>query len=376
MDFGSNRLYEIELWSQSGVQIADISTLCTNRSYTLQRNEAETLSFTLDLFKFESYCKTHLGGIDPSTLLAAYVTDVKVKRAGQYLFGAQVVDVNFDFPIDSSAPSAGGSSTSYPVVITCTGYLNFFKDRYTDNVYSATEPTSIASGIITTTQSQVNGSVGVTIAPTQYVTGFPMDRTYQRDNIKLKLQELTTLDGQQFDFAFTWDKKFQTYEQIGARRSDLSFIWGGPLSNVPGFSLDRSAMSLFNKVYGVGSGSGPDQLLSIQIDNPSELNYYVRETIAQFNSVLDQATLDQNTLSTLMLAKAVLELPVITLTTAQLNGTFLSVGDRLPLQVNDHKWLASINGLYRVEKIDVTPDDNDNETITLTFDNFGVNQDE
>lgn len=376
MDFGNSRRYEIELWSQTGVRIADISALCLDRKYTLQRNEAEVLTFSLNLFAFESYCQNNLGGTDPHTLLAPYVTDVKVKRAGQYIFGAQVVDLTFDLAQESGG-GAGATTSDYRVLVTCTGYLNLFKDRYVTKTYAATEATSIASDLLTTTQAQTNGSVGVTIGSSPYLTGVNRDRTYQRDNVKLKIQELTTLIDGRFDFSFTWDKKFQTYGQIGAKRNDLKLIYGGPLSNVAGFSLDRSGINLFNKIYGLGSGFGADQLQSTQADNASQLNYYVREQIQQFNSVTLQPTLDQNTTAAVTLAKDILELPVVTVTGNQLPATFLSVGDRIPLQVNNHTWLSNINGLYRIEQMEVTIDENDFESeIKLTFDNYGVNQSE
>jgi hypothetical protein len=382
MDFGDKRLYEIELWSAGGSRIADISALCFNRSYSMQRNEAETLTFSLDLFAFENYCLNNLGNINPRTLIDPYVTDVKVKRAGQYLFGAQVVDVSFNLAEDTSKPGFGGGPSqtgaqSYVVNVTCTGYLNLFKDRYVSKVYTATEATSIATDLLTTTQAQTNGSVGVTNAVSQYTTGVNRDRTYQRDNVKLKIQELTTLIDGNFDFSFTWDKKFQTYSKIGARRTDLKFIYGGPLSNVAGFQLSRSGINLFNKIYGLGSGFGVDQLQGTQVDTTSQLNYYVREQIQQFNSVSIQTTLDQNTTAAVSLAKDILELPKITITGKELNTNFLSVGDRIPLEVKNHTWLSNINGLYRIEQMEVDIDENDFErAIKLTFDSYGVNQNE
>ncbi|WP_159441863.1 hypothetical protein [Williamsia sterculiae] len=370
-------MYEIELWSPSGSRIADISQLCVNRRYTLQRNEAETLTFSVGLFKFESFCAKHLGGVDPATLLAPYVTDVKVKRAGQYLFGVQVVDVSFTMSADSSSPGQGGRGTDFMVNITCTGYLNLFKDRYTSNLYTQVERTAIATDLITTTQAQTNGSVGVTVPAGQYATGLLTDRTYQRDNIKLKIQELAALSDSPFDFAFTWDKQFKTYQKLGARRQDLNFIYGGPLGNVAGFTMSRSGINLFNKVYGIGSGYGTDQLTSTQGDTASQLNYYLRETISQFNSVVLQPTLDQNTMTALSLAKDVLELPKVTITGQMVGKNFLSIGDRIPLQVQAHSWLKSVSGLYRIEQMDVSIDENDFEReIVLTFDNYGVNQSE
>lgn len=380
---GNSTYYEIELWSQSGSRIADISALCFNRSYTIPRNDAEKLTFSVDLFAFEAYCLNNLGGIDPKVLLQPDVTDVKLKRNGQYLFGCQVVDISFDLGQDYAAAGqsggGGGATTQDNVVtVTCTGYLNLFKDRYVTKTYSQVEATSITTDLLVTTQAQTNGSVGVTIAGSQYATGILRDETYQRDNVKLKLQEITTLIDGRFDFSFTWDKIFQTYSQIGARRTDVNFIYGGPLGNVVGFSLDRSGINLFNKIYGLGSGFGADQLVSTQVDIASQLNYYVRENPVQHNSVVDQSTLAYDTLADLTLSKDILALPVITITGNELVGHgFLSVGDRIPLQVLDHTWLSDINGLYRIEQMDVTIDENDFETaIKLTFDSYGVNQSE
>ncbi|MDQ0825428.1 hypothetical protein QFZ60_001601 [Arthrobacter sp. B2I5] len=379
MDFGGSRLYEIELWSAGGSRIADISHLCSKRRYTLQRNEAETLTFDLDLNDFERYCLINLGGTDPNVLIKPYVTDVKVKRAGSYLFGAQVVDISFNLSADSSSPGQGSSGAqNASVTITCSGYLNLVKDRYVTKTYSQIERTAIATDLLTTTQAQTNGSVGVTIAGSQYATGLPADRTYQRDNVKLKLQELAALSDSPFDFSFTWNKVFQTYSQIGARRTDLKFIWGGPYSNVASFTVDRSGINLFNKVYGLGSGFGTDQLQTTKVDLPSQLNYYLREQIQQFNSVVEQSTLDANTQTAVALAKDLLELPKVSITGNELKGVpFITPGDRIPLQVLNHTWLASINGLYRIEQMDVSIDENDFESdITLTFDNYGVNQNE
>lgn len=382
MDLGESRLYEIELWSQSSSRIADISTLCFNRKYTLQRNDAEQLTFDINLFAFENYCLKNLGGADPKVLIQPYVTDVKVKRAGQYLFGAQVVDVSFDLAADYSRAGEGGggaqaNSSDYRVTVTCTGYLNLFKDRYITRNYVGMERTSIATDMLTTTQAQTNGSVGVTNNSTQYATGLVADRTYQRDNIKLKLQELAALSDSPFDFAFSYNKVFSTYQKLGARRQDISFIYGGPLSNVMGFTMDRSALNLYNKVYGIGSGFGTDQLISTQADTTSEINYYIREKIEQYNSVVLQATLDSNTITAVALAKDLLELPKITINGNQLPSTFLSIGDRIPLKVNNHTWLSNINGLFRIEQMDVTIDENDFESeIVLTLDTYGVNQSE
>lgn len=357
--------YVIECWTSGGQRLADISRFAKNRKFTMQRNEAETLTFDVDVVAFEAHCKNKLGGINPGTLIRPYATDVKIKRNNTYLFGAQVVSVDFAFGTDS-----------YTASITCTGYLNLFNDRYVTATYTQVERTTIATNIITLTQAQSYGSLGITLG-TQYMTGALSDRTYQQDNVKLKLQQLAALSDSPFDMAISWDKVFTTYQQIGSLRSDVYFVYGGPLSNVAEFGMEQSALRLYNKVTGLSSGFGDVTGTSLALDVPSAQNYLLRERYIQYNSVKVQSTLDENTLAYKELHKEILELPKMTVTGNELPDNFLSVGDRIPLRVVGYKWLEHINALYRIEKLDVTLDDNDFESsVAITFDDYGVDQDE
>lgn len=378
MDFGSTQLYTFELWSSSGIRIADISALCQNRKYTLERNEAEILTFDVDLYAFEAFCAGM--SVDPHVLITPYQTDVKVKRNGVYLFGTQVVAITFDLAADFSRANesgTGGKQTTLDqkVTITCQGYLNLFKDRYISITYTAQDACFIAGDLLTQTQAIANGSVGVTLDPSLYLTGVNRDRTYIRQNIKAELQNLTQLVDGRFDFNFDSNKQFHTYAQIGNNRTDIGFAYGGGGSNIIGFYLDRNAASLFNEIIGLGSGTGGSALISTQDDTTSQLAYYLRQDIKQYNSVTIQSELDQNSKADLALEKDLLELPQITITGKELQkvNTFLTPGDRIPISVVSHPWLSNINGIYRIEKMVVTIDENDFESeINLYFDNFAV----
>lgn len=361
MDFNGEQKYTFELWSIAGVKVADISALAKNRKYTLERNAAETLEFTLDLDAFEAFCASI--NTPPRNVLAPYQTDVKVRRNGTYLFGTQVID----------CPVELGENTA-TITVKCTGYLNLFKDRYVTKTYTATDAAAIARDLIMETQLQPNGSVGVTLDAVQYNTGVLRDRTYTRDNVKDKALALTNLIDGNFDIAISWDKKLRTYENIGNLRADLEFTYPG---NIKSVQLERTGTSIFNKIIGVGSGFGEDQITSIVNDVPSQAAYYLRERIEQFNSVVEQTTLDQNTVGKLEVYKEVLEIPKITVTGAELDLDYVGIGDRIPVVIGGHAFVDNVFGLYRVEKMAVTIDDQDFESdIQLYFDNLGVNQDE
>lgn len=361
MDFQGEDKYTFELWSIQGVKVADISALAKSRKYTLERNQAETLEFTLDLDAFEAFCASI--NTPPRNVLAPYQTEVKVKRNGNYLFGTQVVDC----PVELAENTA-------TISVKCTGYLNLFKDRYITKKYEQVDAAEIARDLIMETQLQPNGSVGVTLDAEQYNTGVLRDREYTRDNVKDKAIALTGLIDGNFDIAISWDKKLRTYEQIGSVRGDLEFTYPG---NIKSIQLERTGTSIFNKIIGVGSGFGDDQITSVQNDIISQQAYYLREKIEQFNSVVQQLTLDQNTAGKLDMYKEVLEIPKVTVTGNELDLDYVGIGDRIPVVITGHSFVDNVFGLYRVEKMAVTIDDNDFESdIQLYFDDLGVNQNE
>lgn len=377
MDFGSSQVYTFEVYSASGTALADISQLCFNRVITLERNEAETLRFDMDLFAFEAFCK----GInaDPKTIIAPYQTDIKIKRNGQLWYGFHIVDVDFNMPADNVGVTTdsfnGTAALQQTFTVTATGYLNLFKDRYVTQTYTAQDAAYIAGNLITQAQAATRGSVGATISGTSYMTGVNRDRTYVRQNVKDGIQNLTKLVDGRFDFAFDANKVFKTYSQLGSKRTDIALTYGGDASNIVGWYSSRSALSLYNQIIALGSGFGADQLVSTQDDVTSQTNYYLRQDIKQYNSVVEQTTLDQNATADLSLEKDLLEIPQPVITgNALANVPFLNVGDRVPLYIVGHPFLSNLNGLYfRIEKMEITLDENDFESaIRLYFDNWSV----
>ncbi len=346
------RLYEVEVWSNSGVYLASLSSLAKNRRYTMGRNEAETFSCTLDLQALDKLAARI--GEHPRNLLLPRQMNLRVKRAGEYLFGVQV---------DASPPDIASDGES--IQVDASGYLNLLKDRTVTATFSQVEATSIATGIVSAVQAVSGGHMGITVSPTQYVTGVLRDRTYVREEAKDKLQRLTNLRDGRFDFRFSHDKVFRTYEALGAVRSDLRMVLGRNVSRA-GFSqlLPR------NRIIGLGSGFGTDQLVSVQDDAASEAGYYMREKVSLFNSVQTQSVLDQNVAAQLAYYRELRYIPVVTITGHELPPQFLSIGDRLFVDLTASRYTDNILGWHRLERMEVDLDDNDFESsIRLYFDN-------
>jgi len=346
------QIYEVELWSRQGVLVADISVLVKTMSFTQERNASESFEMTSDLDAFEDLASSI--GTMPMVMLNPYRTDIKVKRRGVYLFGVHVVEVNTELNEDESTIS-----------IRAVGYLNLLNDRFITKSYTNEYETDIIQDLINETQSQTNGDIGITFG-TQ-VQLVQRDRIYERQNIKEAIINLTKLVTGNFDFAFDHNKVFSTYEMIGSDRSiELEFTYPG---NIRQLTVPRTGINLFNKIYGLGAGFGDDQVQSLQADTDSQLEYGVHESIYTWNSVIEQATLDQNAQARLILTKNMLEIPQIKISGRDFDLSTYGIGDRVTVRVLDHNFLNTIDGVYRIERISVSIDENQDEDITLFFDN-------
>ena len=351
----SEKKYEFELYSSSGVLIADISTYATGRNWTKERNAPETLSFTLDVRAFEDFCASI--GETPQSILNPYTTDIKVKRNGEYLFGVHVYDLQFS-----------GNDDSINVAVKADGFLNLLKDRYVSAEFSSTDAVDIVHGLITSTQAQDRGDFGISESLTQATT-VDRDRTYERKNVKEAIIELTELVDGNFDFEFDENRALSTYGAIGTDKPDVVLTYP---ENIKTFTVNRTGINTFNKLTALGSGFGDEQLSSIAFNADSQLVFGVREQIVTYNSVLLQDTLDQHAEGDLDLVKDLLDIPTITVSGATLDLNEVGIGDRIQVTIEDHPWINNVDGTYRIEKISCTIDENDAEIITLTLDNYGL----
>lgn len=347
--------YEFELWI-NGVMVADISRLAQNRKFTISRNDSEQLEFSLDVTAFERHCEQ--AGRDPEATLVPYVTDVRVKRNGSYLFGVQVVDLNYTFAED------GGT-----IAVKGTGFLDLFRDRYITKSYVDIEATEIARDMLDETQA-VYGDFGVVNSAEQYNTGVLRTRSFIDQNIKDAEVNLTDLIDGNFDFSFSYDRQFSTYAMQGTYRPNLKFTYP---YNIKSISTPKTGLNTYNYIIGLGSGFGEETVRSEISDTPSRLNYGTRMKIVSFNSVSEQDTLDQNTAAELDKSKNLLILPRITVSGEYCDLNTVWVGDRIPIEVQGHPSLP-LNDIYRIEQIQCSLDENDAEDIDLTVDNYGFIQ--
>jgi hypothetical protein len=341
--------YAIELWDINGQLVADISTIASSRSYKLKLNDVEAISFTLDLNAFEALADQI--GTHPRVMLSAGRTEVRIKRNGQYIVGGQVVKV---------IPSLADNGQTLQV--DCDGYLNYFLQRYITKTYTATDRSQIAWDAINTTQSLDNGDFGVTQG--DLATIFDSDRICDNDEIKDLITDYTWQQPTTYDFEFTPDKVFNTYTKKGSYKPEIRLIYG---QNITSITSTIDASTIANKIIGIGSGIGESRLEDTEIDDTSAATYRLREKVMTYNSVSEQDTLNQNTAGSLALYKDVLEIPSVTISGANLDLSKIETGDYVYVQVDGYKYLDNMKGMFRINEIDVSLDENNAEEITLTF---------
>ncbi len=344
--------YTFELYNADGDLIADLTGIISNRRFTLTRNDADDISFSINLDEFEAYCRGI--NVEPRSLLVNGQTEVKVRRGSTYLAGGQVC---------YKTPKLSGNSAS--VEVRAAGFLNLFKDRFTDGseTYLATQATSIGWGLINTSQLQTNGDFGITEG-TLATVGLH-NKTYKRYNIKDALVELTQDKTRGFDMEITPHKVFNTYIKKGSTRNDIVFSWPG---NIKEFSAPEDGTQLANEV--VVFGAGYDDAVGEQAtetDAGSQATVKLRQKLVMSNSRTD----DQGELTNTALVELEKFSFPFEVLKVKVDGnispfvTDYGIGDYVHVVINNYALLDHIDSLYRIEQISVNIDDNDNEDIDL-----------
>lgn len=346
------RLYEFILFDKNGTPLADISRICQNRNYSAQRNRAEEISFDIPLNTFEEFALQN--GLNSRDLLEPLNTEVKVKRNGVWKFGCAI----------GESPIRLGSNEMM-VSVKGYGYLDHLADRYvTPTPFIGVDGVQIAWQLIDLTQSQQHGDLGITQGPIQTTT-INRDRTeYRYQNVKEAIINLSKLSDYPFDFELTYDKKFNTYTKIGSDFTDTLIIYPG---NIIDLNVPRTGVKTYNTIYAIGSGFDQDQVSDYVEDVDSQFNLIRREKVQTWNSVETPSVLRQNAQAYLDEHKSLLEIPQFTLSGKDFDLNKYWVGDRLRVQVDGYQFITE-DTIQRIEKLEVSIDENDSEQIKVYFD--------
>lgn len=358
-------LYRFELWNATDGRIADLSSLCTSRSFKLRLNRAESLDLTFSLRVIEDFAASI--DLTPVELLNPGVNDIRVYRGNKPIFGARVRYI-----------SSAIEEESETLQLHASGYLDDFAYRYLWPVtgvdggvtkYTSTDIGAILWDMIDTTQSLTNGDMGFTQGTIQ--TSRNLTDTWQPYATSLKdiFIAITERDNS-VDFGFSYDRKLNVYYPSQGRvQTDFAFTYPG---NVVKLSVPVDASQLVNVSINRGSGNGLDITpIRTRNDTPSQETFGRMERIDDYADVSVNATLDSFGDETLRIFSQPLIIPDVTLRSGKEPplGAY-GLGDWVKFNIPGRPAFANIHNTHqRIQEIAVSLNDMDTEEIRLTVAN-------
>lgn len=350
-----NRLskYTVEIYDPDGNLLADLSGIANARKLQRIRNRAGSCVFTVDLNTLEDLCRRK--HVNPADLLAVNHNEVKLRKGTTYLFGGQINYVE------------GSLSETQTLEVRAVGFLDLFADRHVliPVQFSSEDAGDIAWQLIDTAQTDLYGDFGVLQGTIQ--TSVNRDRSYEKyQNIKeLIIQLSEVING--FDFEINYDKEFNVYYPYqGNVRPNILFEYPG---NIKSISIPTDGSKMVNRALMRGQGFGESQLQVEREDTDYQEFYAIREKIYDNASVSLESTLENYGDAYVDEFRSLLQIPEIVVDGNKTPFiTDYGIGDRIPITINGYEIYSHINKTYyRIDAIDLSVDDNDQEDIRLTL---------
>lgn len=340
--------YTVEVYSATGVLIADLSGLQLSLNIDFKRNRSDQITMTFDTEKVKQHAITI--GITFWDLFKVDVNEIRIMRNQKVISAGQINTVQ---------PDANDKTT-----VRASGWFDLLKYRYSSAgaSFTGTDAGEIAWNLIDTTQSLTNGNFGILRGVIQ--ASISRDRTYDVEkNIYDAIVQLSeVIDG--FDFEITWDKRFNVYSPgIGIIRDDIIFNYPG---NIKRLRMTRDGTAVFNDVTIKGAGFGAEVFAAQAIDTTSGATYGLRQEILNQSDVSVEATLLEKANEELRVRKAPMDLVNITLdgNLSPVFGTY-SLGDYIQVTTDDLSIFGVINGFMRLDGMDLSVDENNTEEVNL-----------
>ena len=230
--------------------------------------------------------------------------------------------------------------------------------------------------IFSSLDGQTSGQ-GHNYATSSYVS--TREFNYELQNVKDAVMDLVNLGEDQFDFEFTPDRIFNTYERKGADKPELAIVYPG---NIHTLNITRSAADMANKIQNIGSGIGDERLEVLATDLDSRQEYGTRESVITNNNVSLEETLQGQADGELIDRKEPTRQITVTIQDGSINCANVETGDVLPFKLECYKGvlhqqldkdhtptnlLSSMEGWYKIETLSSRASTDGVETTTLSL---------
>lgn len=318
----------------------------TQRSLKVVLRGSSSVSFTLD------------GWAPEAALVRELVTDVWVIRNGQVLFRGRV------------GPSSDDTDgTKHTVSFTAGDYRGVLARRALYDAdplaYTAADRSAIAWGLLSTTQGQPGGNLGIVRGVGQSL-GTSQTITYPAGQfVGPAIDQLQAMDA-----GFDWDvtpalgTTTQTFDVWPYRGINGSRVLSYP-GSIASFRRQVDPGNYANAIRETGNtdiAAARVEAAGIALAAEGRWDAQLGDT-----TLLDAASVTARATYDLSMRSQVVPTWTVTLRPGEWGGpTDVWIGDTITLDV--HTGRLSVNGeQYRVLEVDIALDESDNETVTLTL---------
>lgn len=190
-------------------------------------------------------------------------------------------------------------------------------------------------------------------------------RGYELQDVKEAIVNLTKLENDNFDFTFTPDRQFNTYNKKGSDKSaDIRITHP---YNLDGGTITRDISDMVNYSYAIGSGIGDLRLEAITHDRESRKKYGTIVKAKSFSDVKLATTLYQHSLGEVESGRIPSEVPSLTIADSSLDPSNVETGDVITVQMEGDPYLQSVSDKYRITGMSWNITNDMAQTMNLTL---------
>jgi hypothetical protein len=250
--------------------------------------------------------------------------------------------------------------------IHCFDWLEQLNSRYTDDYrrFDVVDASEIAWTLIDETQTQTNGSLGITEGTLEET--MDRDRSYYNQNIYEAIINLSNVY-YGFDFEITNNKVFNTYVFKGEdKTNDVIFQYG---KNITSARIIEDFVRITNRAIVLGEVDGEDSLQRIERnDTTSQGLYKIREYLINEMNITELDTFEEKGDSLLRKYKSPLFKIDIDLAKSSVSIVDFSVGDAIKLKIQTG--IYDIDSDYRVYEWEISYGTDNTEILSLVLGDF------
>jgi len=275
------------------------------------------------------------------------------------------------------------NSTEQTLTFQAREFESYFERRKitTTQVFNNVDQLTIANTLINQAQSTTAGNIGVTT--TVATSGVLVSRTYygyELKNVYQGIQDLSKqLNGFDFNILVAYDgggnptkRLVLSYPKSGTTYSATNPnapVFQFPSGNVVEYQYPEDAAIAANIVYGLGAGSNEGKLIVTATDTTLlSSGWPILEQEANYSDITDanmlaslatgQITATSYPPTTLRVVAPPSQNPVF--------GTYV-IGDECRVIITDNRFPTTLDAIYRLVALSVTPGEDGPERITLTL---------